>query len=234
MSITRKLLPTLLASACIPAAAFPAVASAQQNSVADFDLPSQPMETTLRAIAQASSLEVLYDAQEMGDLIAPPIKGRMTGPQALATLEQKSPLQIEYAQGSAVVHRRGRAAGAGQNNSHSEAIIVTGTRIAGAEPSASVITLSRETMRDAGQYQLGDVVRSVPQNFNGGQNPGVLAGSPTAADLNVNSATGVNLRGLGADATLTLLNGKRLAYDSGIESIDISAIPWQPSSGWKS
>lgn len=225
MSITRKLLPTLLASVCVNAAAFPMIASAQQDSVADFDLPSQPMETTLRAIAQASGVEVLYDARELGDLIAPAIKGRMTGPQALAALERKSPLQIEYAQGSAVVHRRGRLADAVQSNSHSEAIIVTGTRIAGAEPSASVITLSRETMRDAGQYQLGDVVRSVPQNFNGGQNPGVLAGSPTAADLNVNSATGVNLRGLGADATLTLLNGKRLAYDSGIESIDISAIP---------
>jgi outer membrane receptor protein involved in Fe transport len=225
MSITRKLLPTLLASVSVNTAAFPIIASAQQDIVADFDIPSQPMETTLRTIAQASGLEVLYDAQEIEDLVAPAIKGRMTGPQALAVLEQTSPLQIEYAQGSAVVHKRAHAVGAAPSDGQSEAIIVTGTRIAGAEPSASVITLSKEAMRDAGQYQLGDVVRSVPQNFNGGQNPGVLAGSPTAADLNVNSATGVNLRGLGADATLTLLNGKRLAYDSGIESIDISAIP---------
>src|SRR5690606_24972550 len=35
----------------------------------------------------------------------------------------------------------------------------------------------------------------------------------------------VNLRGLGSDATLTLLNGRRLAYTAVKQSVDVSAIP---------
>lgn len=41
----------------------------------------------------------------------------------------------------------------------------------------------------------------------------------------MNSASSANLRGLGADATLTLLNGHRLPYDSALQGVDISAIP---------
>src|SRR3546814_6056254 len=33
------------------------------------------------------------------------------------------------------------------------------------------------------------------------------------------------LRGLGPDATLTLINGHRVAYDGAIQGVDISAIP---------
>jgi hypothetical protein len=42
---------------------------------------------------------------------------------------------------------------------------------------------------------------------------------------NVSSASSINLRGLGADASLTLLNGHRLPQDSAVSGVDISAIP---------
>ncbi|WP_177204136.1 TonB-dependent receptor plug domain-containing protein [Sphingobium sp. AP50] len=134
-------------------------------------------------------------------------------------------LILDYADGAYLVKRHASPAHSGGARDNGAPIVVTGSRIAGAAASSGVISVSAQEMRDAGQYQLGDVARSIPQNFNGGQNPGVLFGSPNANDLNVNSATAVNLRGLGVDATLTLLNGKRLAYDSAIEAIDISAIP---------
>src|SRR6185312_1480191 len=37
--------------------------------------------------------------------------------------------------------------------------------------------------------------------------------------------SGLNLRGLGPDATLTLLNGRRMSYDGLFQAVDISAIP---------
>lgn len=105
-----------------------------------------------------------------------------------------------------------------------EAITVTGTRIRGATVSGDVVTLDREAIVAAGQVDLGEAIRSLPQNFSGGQNPGVGSGAGLV-NSNVNSASSPNLRGLGPDATLTLLNGHRLPYDSALQGIDISALP---------
>ncbi|MBD3774935.1 MAG: TonB-dependent receptor [Rhodobacteraceae bacterium] len=105
-----------------------------------------------------------------------------------------------------------------------EAIVVTGTRIKGAPVAGQVMTIDRTTIEAAGQIDLGEALRSLPQNFSGGQNPGIGNGAGLA-NANVNSASSANLRGLGTDATLTLLNGHRLPYDSAFQGVDISAIP---------
>ncbi|HIK64342.1 MAG TPA: TonB-dependent receptor, partial [Henriciella marina] len=104
------------------------------------------------------------------------------------------------------------------------AIVVTGTRIRGARIIGDTISLDRETIVEAGQIDLGEAIRSLPQNFSGGQNPGIGSGAGFA-NSNVNSASSANLRGLGPDATLTLLNGHRLPYDSAFAGVDISSIP---------
>ena len=95
----------------------------------------------------------------------------------------------------------------------SSAIVVTGTRIRGARVVGEVIELDRETIVETGQVDLGEAIRNLPQNFSGGQNPGVGSGGGIGNE-NVNSASSPNLRGLGPDATLTLLNGHRLPYNS--------------------
>lgn len=104
------------------------------------------------------------------------------------------------------------------------AIVVTGTRIRGARTVGDVIDVDREEIVEAGQVDLGEAIRALPQNFSGGQNPGVGSGAGLV-NSNVNSAASANLRGLGPDATLTLLNGHRLPYDSAFAGVDISAIP---------
>lgn len=105
-----------------------------------------------------------------------------------------------------------------------KAIVVTGTRIRGAVSASEVTTLSREAIVAAGQVDLGEAMRALPQNFGGGQNPGVGFGAGLI-NSNLNSTSSVNLRGLGPDATLTLLNGHRLPADGAFAGVDISAIP---------
>lgn len=105
-----------------------------------------------------------------------------------------------------------------------ESIVVTGSRIRGAKATGTVITLDRAIIEDTGLVDLGEAIRQLPQNFSGGQNPGVGAGAGIL-NQNVNAASAPNLRGLGADATLTLLNGNRMPYDAAFAGIDISAIP---------
>jgi iron complex outermembrane recepter protein len=105
-----------------------------------------------------------------------------------------------------------------------EPIVVTGSRIRGAEIASDVITLDQQAIISAGQIDLGEAMRSLPQNFGGGQNPGVGFGAGRS-NSNLNAASSANLRGLGPDATLTILNGHRLPYDAASQGVDVSAIP---------
>lgn len=110
-----------------------------------------------------------------------------------------------------------------------QTITVTGTRIRGGMTPSPVITIGSEQIKQEGFTDLGEVIRSVPQNFGGGQNPGVAVGATAGAggiaNQNVTGGSSLNLRGLGPDATLTLLNGRRLAYGGIAQAVDISAIP---------
>jgi iron complex outermembrane recepter protein len=109
-----------------------------------------------------------------------------------------------------------------------EQITVTGTRIRGGTSPSPVITIGAEHIREEGFTDLGEVIRSVPQNFSGGQNPEVgpfnIAGAGPS-NSNVTGGSALNLRGLGPDASLTLLNGRRLSYGGAVQAVDIGAIP---------
>lgn len=118
--------------------------------------------------------------------------------------------------------------GDGQAANEQDQVVVTGTRIKGARPTSPVVTITQEDMRLQGQNNLGEVIRALPQNFAGGQNPGVAFGAAVGSMQGNSNATGssaLNLRGLGSDATLTLLNGSRLAYDGFGQAVDVSVIP---------
>ncbi|HWG87267.1 MAG TPA: TonB-dependent receptor [Candidatus Acidoferrales bacterium] len=108
-----------------------------------------------------------------------------------------------------------------------QAVIVTGTRIRGGSTPSPTITIGSEQIQQEGFTDLGEVIRSVPQNFSGGQNPGVAAGAAQGgpSNQNITGGSGINLRGLGPDATLTLLNGRRMSYGGFSQAVDISAIP---------
>ncbi|WP_343162758.1 TonB-dependent receptor [Oleiagrimonas sp. C23AA] len=106
-------------------------------------------------------------------------------------------------------------------------ITVTGTRIRGGVTPSPVIRIGSEQIKQEGFADLGEVIRSVPQNFSGGQNPGIAAGATGGGqgNQNITGGSGLNLRGLGQDASLTLLNGRRMSYGGFTQMVDISAIP---------
>jgi iron complex outermembrane receptor protein len=107
-----------------------------------------------------------------------------------------------------------------------EEIVVTGTHIAGDAPVGSPLNIiTADDIANSGYSTIGDVIRSIPQSFGGGVNPGVVGAVGTANSQNVSSASTVNLRGLGPDSTLTLVDGHRLAHDGFASAVDISALP---------
>jgi iron complex outermembrane receptor protein len=109
-----------------------------------------------------------------------------------------------------------------------DAVPVTGTHIRGSTDSAFPITIyTRDVIEASGASTLQEFIQKIPQNFNGGASENTIAsvtGGGNAA--NKVEATGVNLRGLGNDSTLVLINGHRVAPGNTEGNfVDLSLIP---------
>jgi iron complex outermembrane receptor protein len=104
-------------------------------------------------------------------------------------------------------------------------IVVTGTHIRGAPLSSPLIEITQVDIERSGYANVGDVIRSLPQNFSGGNNPQNIGATPFLTDGSDNGGTSPNLRGIGSGSTLTLVNGHRLANDTTDSGVDASFIP---------
>lgn len=107
------------------------------------------------------------------------------------------------------------------------AVEVTGSHIRGAGPGASpLVTLTRADLARSGRATLAEALSALPQNFGGEASETATATGADRSGVNPGYGTGVNLRGLGADATLVLLDGRRLSgAGTRADFADISTIP---------
>jgi len=99
-----------------------------------------------------------------------------------------------------------------------EEVIITGSRLARStlDSSVPVVAVSDIDLKLAGTVNLENIINTLPQ-FTGGQtsrsnNPGT-------------GATQINLRGLGFNRNLVLVNGKRYMYFDESQVTDINTIP---------
>lgn len=216
---------SILASvgASIAAFATPTTVLAQQAQGRSYDIPAQDLGAALEAFGRQSGKDIMFDRTIMAGKRSKAINGPLDAATALRRLLEGTGFSVRDINNNAVVVER-KAAKKPEIEAVSD-IVVTGSRIRGAPIASQVIVQSQEQMKDAGQNTLADVIRVIPQNFGGGQNPGISGGVPEANGVNTGAGTSINLRGLGSDATLTLLNGHRLPYNVNNQAIDISSIP---------
>ena len=107
-------------------------------------------------------------------------------------------------------------------------VVVTGSRIARAsdfETPSPVITLDREELDQSGYTNLQQLLEKFPIAGNG-----TFSTRGNNQDSTANGSSAVSLRGFGADATLVLINGRRVAISSFAEKVttnfvDINSIP---------
>ncbi len=216
-------------AASIALVAMTSLASAHAAPVIDqavnqFDLPAQDLSTSLRLVGKISGRNIIIATGAVEGKRAPSLKGAFVADEAIARLLSGTGVVARFTVDAALIG--GSSPGQmSKSDAETTEITVTGTRIRGAHPASPVISLSRSDMVNAGETNLGDVVRNIPQSFAGGQNPNVLQSSGGRGNDNLNSASTINLRGLGASATLTLLNGHRVSYDGASQAVDVSSIP---------
>lgn len=211
----------ILIAASVLAIAVSRPAQCGNDTKSSLHLPEQDMAASLLAIGKATDTEILFQPADVRHLTAPALDGSYSAQEAVRVILGHSGLEVEIRQGSIFI-RKNRS---GQAEGSDDGIIVTGSRIRGAPPTSPVITLSQSELLAQNKTSMGEAIRDIPQNFNGGQSAGIGRNVPQGSGSYLGAGTGLNLRGLGGDATLTLLNGQRLSYNASLQSIDISTLP---------
>jgi iron complex outermembrane recepter protein len=224
------------------------VSAPAADALVNYDIAAQPLSSALTEYARQSNVRVLFSHAALQRRTAPALRGAMTRDQALDRLLAGSGFTARIGADGAVRFRAGGGADGEGDEAQppegdqagalspdpsvspapdrtaegAEEIVVTGTRIRGAAPvGAQLITVDRERIEESGIASTDELMRTLPQVFGGG-----FAQHVSFQNGNIGGGSSLNLRGLGPDATLTLVNGRRLpAMGLRGNFTDISSIP---------
>ncbi len=106
-----------------------------------------------------------------------------------------------------------------------EEVVATGSRLTNnlVEIAGQVIVLTEEEIRATGEVTLERVLRQLPENLNPTTE---RFGSTLNNVANFDASSTVNLRGLGSESTLILVDGKRIGHSGFLGGVtDVSQIP---------
>ena len=104
-------------------------------------------------------------------------------------------------------------------------VVATGSRLADnlGEVAGQIVILNEDDIRASGEQTLERVLRQLPQNLNPTTE---RFGSDLNNITNFSASSTVNLRGLGSESTLVLVDGKRVGHHGILGGVtDVSAIP---------
>ena len=213
----------LLSLACSAALA----AQAQASAAVPINIPAGELVTALDTLARQSGAQFVYRADQLQGLRTPGVQGAKSAQEAVDRLLRGSPFMAQRdAAGAMVIVKRPvprpavrqvsmvaqQQAGAEPTPTAPvqdlETIQVTGSRIPRAqiEGPAPVTVITAEQIQSAGLTSVPDVLRSLSQNsgsVQGQQNTTNAQSTP--------GSQAVDLRGLGPNHTLVLINGRRIA-----------------------
>lgn len=183
----------------------------------------------LNEYARQSGVAIMFDYGEAAKTTAPALNGAFTRKEALAVLLANTRFVVA-SEGNGAIYLKvserqgGQGSASAVNEVEPTEVVITGTRLREATASP-VKQIGRAEIEGSGYGQTGDLLRAQPEIFAGGPNPGIQAGNSRQGQSNITNGSTIDLRGLGPDATLVLLNGKRLPANAYTQAPDISAIP---------
>ena len=202
-------------------------AAAAESPKQRISIPAGDLVASLELLAVQTAIEFIYDADQLKGIKTRGASGYLTPKDAVIKLLEGTPLTLTEHAGGAMLITLPRA------DAGLDEIVVTGTHIRGEAPVGSTpIAYTRVGIDQSGAATLDQFARMMPGNFasvDAISNPSSnIRFSSTSVSNGINAFRGAsfNLHGLGPTATLTLLNGQRLA-PGGLDGsfTDISQIP---------
>jgi len=228
----RWLLRTVSAGSLCLVLGTAALAQAPQTYA--FNLPQQSLSAALRDYARISGRQIIFTEDLVAGLSSRPLQGQFSAEEALRQLLAGTGLVIEYSSSGAVMIRREQRAeapqpapgvpagsAAGLVGGPVETVAVTGSRIiADAANSPTPLTVvSTLQLLETTPTNIPDGLNKLPV-FQGSVRPGWAGNGGSSAGINV-----LALRNFGAQRTLVLLDGRRLAPTNANGTVAIDTLP---------
>jgi len=218
---TSTALAALLIASATPVVAQPAEVARR------FEIPAGPLEHALPAFAEQSGQQILYPSDLVAGRSALALSGDYTIETALGLLLRGTGLTYRRSRPNVFVLLDAGARADLNDATVVDEVVVTGTLLRGVTDGPSpVVVVSRDQIDRDGHATVADALAALPQNFGGTAHEAALGNGGDRTGTNAHYANGVNLRGLGSDATLVLVNGRRIAgTGSKGDFADVSSIP---------
>jgi len=240
---TRRAIGRRIALQALTAALFALPVESAPPRVA-FHQPAAPLDDALQRYAAQTGRQMLYTSALVAGLRAPALEGRLDPDTALRRLLADSPVAIVRLEDKLVVLGERPAAepirrsparatakaaskpSTGSATANESEIVVTGSNIRGQATTSPVLKLDAVDLVRSGFGTVSEALAALPQNFGGTATEDSVATASDRSFPNTGFGAGVNLRGLGSDATLVLVNGRRVAGAGGRgDFTDLSSIP---------
>jgi len=226
INLKRKSLILGIASAIAMSAS--SALNAADNSAIAIDIKQQSAGSALLELARKSGSQIMLSQGLEVDINLPAIKGEYTLTAALDEMLTGTGLVYEFTSDDLVVIKQDKENQDAKKDI--EEVIVTGSRLI-KDPSKMTRQMdifTREDIENSGITRLDEFLRQLPQNVNAPSNMGSgdFGSSELGLGRNVFGGSAANLRGLGAQYTLILIDGRRPAAGGQFGEItDISNIP---------
>ncbi|MCV6604253.1 MAG: TonB-dependent receptor, partial [Porticoccaceae bacterium] len=207
---------------------------------AEFDIRSQSLDKALAQLSSQADMPIVAAQKLLSGKNAQAVSGEMTVEQALERMLQGSNLTYSKTDSGQIVitsfATQGESDGENPDRSKEaggeadEEVVITGSRLI-KEPhqlTRQITVFDRAEIERSGITRLDEFLRRLPQNVNSPSNIG--SGFNDVGDFglgsNVFAGSSVNLRGLGSQYTLILIDGRRPPKGGQFGGItDISNIP---------
>jgi iron complex outermembrane recepter protein len=197
-----------------------------------FHIAAGSLEAALNQFTTQSGLQVLYDPAVVMGLSARQYDDTVPPARALATLLRGTGLTYQFSDAGTVVIKRPAAAPRSKQAAPKKvereksvaelsSVTIVGTLLKNVTPTSPVISFGQEDIERGGYTTLQDLMARIPQNF------GSSTAATGASNGNLGLTTQMDLRGLGPEATLVLVDGRRVGGAAGNQgqAFDINMIP---------
>lgn len=222
------------------------IASAAQAEPVEFDIPSQPLPSALRTFGLQSGTSIVFTAATTGYGSSTAVRGRLEPKVALERLLDGTSLEpLQRGQGFTIVRVEPRPVAArtaltqtpgaspqaratpestsaqATAQAAAEPIVVTGSRIvrSGFTAPTPVTQIGSERLELTAAANVGEALAQLPA-FR-------ATTSPTSGGITIGAggARTVDLRGLGAQRSLVLVDGRRFVPSTVAGAVDTNLIP---------
>jgi outer membrane receptor protein involved in Fe transport len=225
-------------------AAFGPALHARELPTRDFEIEPQPLSSALRVFAEQAQLQIIFSESDVGTLASSRVAGHLPPGIALDSLLHGTSLEFELTDGNVAVVRKARssrdARAARRSRERSplpavtaayagdiplEEVVVTGSRIVRRDLDAAspIFTVEPAAFEETSTLGVEAVLNQLPQFVPA--NTQYLTNNifPTATST-PGTAT-LNLRGLAANRTLVLVDGRRAQPINSTLVIDMNSVP---------